>query len=242
MNKAFQLLFIDHRSGRHRMRRACTCDVHAWRARTCKYLPAHARPARPRDHVTARDIKRCRCAGRYCRRRTRTRSLPVAFPIAVERRKKRRDDEEETRRPPRGKYRRSEETRRVDFGRASLPRAHRAASRDPRVSQSRKIAEAASRVGLSSRARTSRDSDGIVETIPALPRPRAGDHGTRVLVRPIDASRCRSGQDERVQILLGSQFRGPQLPAELRAEPDAKMGSKDEWDYFRNGKERKNVS
>lgn len=62
-----------------------------------------------------------------------------------------------------------------------------------------------------------------------------------MLVRPIDASRRRSGQDERVQILLGSQFRGSQLPVVPRAELDAKMGSKDEWDYFRNGKGKKKV-
>lgn len=54
--------------------------MHAWRARTCKYLPAHARLARPRGHVTARDIKRCRCAGRYCRCRSTTRKPIGCFP------------------------------------------------------------------------------------------------------------------------------------------------------------------
>lgn len=83
-------------------------------------------------------------------------------------------------------------------------------------------------------------SDAIVETIPALPRRTTGDHGTRVLVRPIDASRRASSQDERVQVLLGPQFRGPQSPVD---PPDAKMDSKDEWDYYRNGKKKisKNV-
>lgn len=60
-----------------------------------------------------------------------------------------------------------------------------------------------------------------------------------MLVRPTDASRRASGQDERVQALLGPQFRGSQFPADPRAELDARMGSKDEWDYFRNGKGKK---
>ena len=78
----------------------------------------------------------------------------------------------------------------------------------------------------------------IVQTIPTFPR-RIGDHGTRVLVRPIDANRRASNQDERVQILLGPRFRGLQFPADSQKESDTNMGSKDEWDYFRNGKKKK---
>lgn len=71
---------IDHRSANLASAphvHAFVHAVHSGRARTCKYLPAHARLSRSvrTGHVTARRIKRCRRAGRYCTRR----KLPYAL-------------------------------------------------------------------------------------------------------------------------------------------------------------------